>query len=487
MRNAGVLLPISSLPSNHGIGDFGTYAYEFILNLKKIGFSSWQVLPLNPLGYGNSPYQPYGSKPFDEIYISLDLLFKHKLIDTKPNNYNEDSLSVDYENVRLFKNQILRSAYYNYLKTKKRGFRIWVNKNPWVYNYAVFITFKKHNQLVQWHYWPNEFKNWIFDKKLDLTPYIDEINYQMWLQFVAYTQWNSLHKYAKKHGIKLIGDMPIYVGIDSVDVWENPAAFLLDEKYEPTFIAGVPPDYFSKTGQRWGNPLYDWEYLKITDFDFWKERLGYNLTLFDLIRVDHFRAFDTYWKIPVSCQTAIEGEWVEAPGYQLFDELYKTFPNMKIIAEDLGDLRKEVLLLRDHYSLPGMEIVQFTYNPYSNKHEELNNNRIIYPGTHDNQTMKGWLAEKDNDFIANTIKDLNDQGFAEYDNIFDKFIAYTLNSTANMAIIPLQDLLHLGDETRLNTPGTIGSPNWKWKLVDFAAFKDKTSLLKNMLEKYTRK
>lgn len=485
MREAGVLIAVSSLPSRHGIGDFGPQAREFLKMSRRAGFKYWQILPLNPVGFGNSPYQPYGSKPFDEIYISLDLLQKEKLISKAP-NFNHNAEKVDYEKVREFKLKYLKIAFENYRKTKKTGFTRFKNTNKWVFNYAVFVTFKKSNFLNQWHYWPFEFKNWIHDKKLDLKPYFAQIEFEMWLQYIAFKQWQDLHKYANKRGIEVVGDMPIYVGIDSVDVWENTEAFLLDEQYFPTHIAGVPPDFFSTTGQRWGNPLYDWDYLAEHNFDFWKERLGYNAKLFDMIRIDHFRAFDTYWKIPNSCPTAIEGEWVEAPGYKLFDALLADFPNLKVIAEDLGDLRPEVLVLRDHYELPGMEIVEFTYNPI--KMEALTNRRrIIYTGTHDNQTIVSWFNGQDLAFKRAAEDDLNRRGFIDYDNIFDKFLAYTFFSSANIAIVPMQDLLLLDDTARLNTPGTIGSPNWEWKLKDLKKYNKRLKFLNKLVESSKRK
>lgn len=480
MREAGVLLAVSSLPSKYGIGDFGPSAYEFVRLSKKAGFKHWQILPLNPVGFGNSPYQPYGSKPFDEIYISLDLLIKEKLL-KKVKPFNDKAEKVDYEKVREYKLGYLKEAFDNYRKTNKVGFARFKKANPWVFNYGVFVTFKKNNYLNQWHYWPFEFKNWIHDKKLDLSPYMEQIEFEMWLQYIAYKQWQALHRYANRLGISLVGDMPIYVGIDSVDVWENSDAFLLDDQYFPTHIAGVPPDFFSATGQRWGNPLYNWDYLKEHDFDFWIERLGYNAKLFDLIRVDHFRAFDTYWKIPASCPTAVEGHWVEAPGYALFDTLLKAFPDMKIIAEDLGDLRPQVLELRDHYQLPGMEIVQFTYNPY-HIHELTNPNRIIYTGTHDNQTIVTWFNSQDLNFKRATEDDMNRRGFGKYDNVFDKFLAYTFASSARLAIVPMQDLLILDDQARFNTPGTIGSPNWEWKLKDFTLYNNRLKFIKELVQ-----
>lgn len=481
MREAGILLAVSSLPSRHGVGDFGFPAREFLRLSKKAGFKYWQILPLNPVGFGNSPYQPYGSKPFDELYISLDLLTKDKLLKRIP-NLNKNAEKVDYEATRIFKLTHLKVAFENYKKTRRTGFARFKKANPWVFNYAVFVTFKKQNYLNQWHYWPEPFKNWIHDHKLDLTPYRDKIEFEMWLQYIAYKQWQELHKYANQLGIGIVGDMPIYVGIDSVDVWENNKAFLLDDQYFPTFIAGVPPDFFSATGQRWGNPLYDWDYLAKHNFDFWKERLGYNGQLFDMIRIDHFRAFDTYWKIPASCPTAMEGKWVEAPGYALFNVLLKEFPTLKVIAEDLGDLRPEVLVLRDHFKLPGMEIVQFTYNPEKPVTTPQLTNRIIYTGTHDNQTMVSWYNSQDLKFKRATETDMNRRGFSHYSNVFEKFLAYTFASSANLAIVPMQDLLMLDDQARLNTPGTIGTPNWEWKLKNFDKYQKRLNFFHRLVK-----
>jgi 4-alpha-glucanotransferase len=485
-KKVGILLAISSLPSPHGVGDFGPKAYQFIDLLKKHKLDYWQILPLNPLGYGNSPYQPYGSKPFDEIYISLALLQKEKLLPKRIATYHPKSVHVDFQKVAMFKRPYLRKAYEKYMRDGRKGLKTWKKMNPWVENYAKFVTFKRYNHLNLWLYWPEEFKDYPLNENMDITRFQDEIDFNIWLQYIAYKQWQKLHKYANKNGISIIGDIPIYVGIDSVDVWEDRKTFLLDQNSFPTHVAGVPPDYFSKTGQRWGNPLYNWDYLEKNNFAFWQDRLGYNSKLFDIIRIDHFRGFDTYWKIPASSPTAIEGEWIEAPGYKLFDTLFAKFPNLNIIAEDLGDLRKEVLVLRDHYNLPGMEIVEFTYKPGVDVNAKYHtNNRIIYTGTHDNQTLKGWFLSFPLETQLEIIDDLVKRGFTE-DNPYDNFLAYTLKSTANTAIFPLQDVLHCDDRARFNTPGTIGSPNWEWKLKNFTNTKKALQNLEYLINKYVK-
>ena len=278
-----------------------------------------------------------------------------------------------------------------------------------------------------------------------------------------------------------MGDIPFYVGIDSLDVWANQKCFLLGADGKPTFIAGVPPDYFSATGQRWGNPIYDWKYLKKEDYKFWLDRIAYNSKLFDIIRIDHFRAFDTYWKIPATCETAIEGEWVEAPGYEVFDLIVEKFKKIQIIAEDLGDLREEVHILKNHYGLKGMKIVQFTFDPRENNNNfEDTRNMVIYTGSHDNQTIRGWYESQNENTQDAIRKALEKAGYKDR-VISRRFIRLTLDSIADMAILPLQDFLDLGDEARINTPGTVGSPNWEWKLTNFHKLRKEISGIKDLI------
>ncbi len=474
MRKAGVLLAVASLPSETGVGDFGPSCYRLIDDLKKCGMKLWQFLPLNPLGYGNSPYQPYSSFAMDELYLSLELLKKEGLIDSFA-PFRVDSTQIDYEEVRRHKLPYYEEAFRNFKADE--AYQQFIQQ-PWVANYAVFRTLKKHNDNQVWNEWPQEQKDWIKDHRYDLSEYTDEINFQMFMQYKLYQQWMNVKQYANQQGIQCVGDLPIYVGIDSEDVWSHQDRFLLDDDGHPTFIAGVPPDYFSKTGQRWGNPLYDWETLQAHDFDFWVERLSYNLQLFDLVRIDHFRAFDTYWKIPVECPTAQVGDWIEAPGYALFDHLLKVIPDFRIIAEDLGDLRKEVHLLRDHYQFPGMKIVEFTFDPKSNQRDERTN-MIIYTGTHDNQTVASWFADQPLSFKLRTFYRLRKY---KQKSVVDRFLAYTLDDAADTAILPMQDLLNLDDRARMNTPGTIGSPNWEWKMADFEAFEAKLPCLETLIK-----
>lgn len=479
MRKAGVLLPIASLPSSYGIGDFGPTSYQFVDKIYECGFKIWQILPLNPLGYGNSPYQPYSSKAMDELYISLEMLEEEKLI-KKAKKKNARSTKIDYEEVRLFKQTYLKEAFNNFIPNQDYQDFI---AQKWVYEYAVFLAFKKANQMKCWNEWPKEYKEFIKGDKTVPEALKEAVSYEMFVQYILYTQWMKLRAYANKKGIEMMGDIPFYVGIDSLDVWSHQKMFLLDADGYPSFVAGVPPDYFSETGQRWGNPIYDWEKMEKDGFAFWLDRLSYSSKIYDIIRIDHFRAFDTYWKIPSSCPTAIEGEWVEAPGYALFDKVYETYPDINIVAEDLGELRPEVLVLRDHYNLAGMRIIQFSFDPY-NKMEDREN-LLVYTGTHDNESLRDWYTSQSADFKKMTRRFFKKHKYT-YGKMNDNMMMYTLDTKANLAILPMLDILHKNNSCRLNTPGTVGNPNWQWKLKDFKEFEEKMPLLKEMIQKANR-
>lgn len=487
MRSAGILMPVASFPSNYGIGDFGTEAYKFVDIIHQMQLKIWQVLPLNPLGYGNSPYQAYSSFAGDELYISVDRLVTDELLTPADLiKFNSDKPTIiEYQAVRRHKEPMLRKAFANFKASNKlrAEYVQFSTITSWLKNYAVFLTLKKANDLKIWTDWPTAHKNWIKDNALDLTPFQEQIDYEMFLQFIFYRQWFALKQYANNLGIQVMGDIPIYIGMDSLDVWENQDIFLLDENQQPTFIAGVPPDYFSATGQRWGNPLYNWEALEANGFKFWIERLRGNATAFDIIRIDHFRAFDTYWKIPASCPTAVEGEWVEAPGYALFDTIYRELPEIKIVAEDLGDLRKEVLDLRDHYNLKGMKIFQFIFEPHlDNSALEKTVNTIVYTGTHDNSTLMGWY----NSLSHEQRHALREYFHASDENIKSAILAYILNYQAEYVIFPAQDIIGLDDSSRLNTPGTVGSPNWEWKLANFSALQSEIDHIANIVKNSSR-
>ena len=470
MRETGVLLPVASLPSKTGVGELGAYAYEWVDLLEKNNISIWQILPMNPLGYGNSPYQPYSSCAGDELYISLELLKEEQLLKELPPTYNEHKATIEYDKVRSFKEPYLREAYETFKKTKgeeKESYKSFVAMT-WVYDYGVFRALKNIHHQVCWNEWEEQYKNWATTRNPLPEEIMEEVNYQIFLQYVFYTQWMAVKQYANEKGIRIMGDVPFYVGIDSVDVWSGKDNFLLDTDGRPLFIAGVPPDYFSATGQRWGNPIYNWEYLKENNYQFWVDRIGYSSKLFDIIRIDHFRAFDTFWKIPASCPTAVEGEWVEAPGYEVIDTLYEKIPNVNLVAEDLGDLRPEVLTLKNHYHLKGMKILVFaieTNGKYGYDNFNDVENMIIYTGTHDNDTLMEWYGNLSCASKRKVRKFLKKQN-CKHGSVHQRLLEYTLKSKAEYAILPMADILGQGKEGHMNSPGTVGSPNWEWRMPD---------------------
>lgn len=468
-RQTGILLAVSSLPGNQGIGDFGKQAYRFLDILAKQHIKIWQILPLHPLGYGNSPYQPYSTFAGDPIYINIDHLADLELLkQSSIRNFNKFCDQVDYEGVRAFKEPYLRKAFRVFKKSFQEyeaSYQVFCEECDWLHTFAVFAALKKKNNNASWLEWPKEERLWIQDPSQSFSQLEEEIEYEKFLQFMFYMQWNDVKAYANERGISIMGDMPIYVGIDSVDVWENQSYFLLDKNGHPTSVAGVPPDYFSAEGQRWGNPLYNWKRLKKDGYGFWIRRLRWAQQHFDYTRIDHFRGFDTYWKIPARCKTAIEGEWIEGPAYDLFDTIYKELPDIQIVAEDLGDLRKEVGVLRDHYNLLGMRVLQFEMEPKRLK-RGLPEHVIVYTGTHDNMTLEQWYEEQGQNKKIALRRFFHNRGYKER-NFHDLVIHFALDSKAEICILPMQDILGLKEEGRMNTPSTIGSPNWEWKLKNY--------------------
>ena len=468
-RCAGVLAAVSSLPANQGIGDFGRKTKMFIDQIADAGFRIWQVLPMQPLGYGNSPYQPYSSFAGDPIFINIDRLSELELLkQSSIKNLNKFKESVSYEEVRKFKEPYFRKAFYEFKKQFDRfekEYQTFCAESEWLDDYAVFITFKKLNDMKEWRQWPQEMKEWPKEHLVDLTPYENELFYEKFLQFMFFMQWKEIHAYAQSRGVRIMGDIPFYVGLDSADVWMDREEFLLEEDGSPSFVAGVPPDYFSATGQRWGNPIYDWKHMRANGYAFWIRRLAWQQRCYDIVRIDHFRAFDTYWKIPSSCETAIEGEWIEGEGRAFFDALYQALPQLELVAEDLGDIRPQVLELRDAYQLPGMDVLLFRMEPKLLK-RPARKNSIVYTGTHDNDTAEEAYGKFTHNRRIALRRFFHNRGYTER-NFHDLLVHFAFDSDANYVIIPLQDILGLKGEGHMNHPGTIGSPNWEWKLKDY--------------------
>lgn len=477
MKKAGILWPLASLNGSHGIGDFGKASYDFIDISKKAGFDMWQILPLNPLGFGNSPYQPYSSYAGDEIYISLDMLYDDGLLEEKVAHLEQKD-RVDYNYVRDFKGKYLKKAYLKFKEKNLENSEAYKKflEFDFVYDYAVFLTLKKANKLIAWNEWPREQKNWIIDKKLDLKAFEDQINYEIFIQYTFFDQWMKLKSYANKNGIKIIGDVPFYVGLDSLDVWQNQKYFEITEEGKPILIAGVPPDAFSDKGQRWGNPIYKWSEIEKDDFKFWIDRLRYNAKLYDIVRLDHFRAFDTYWQIDAKNDTAIIGEWIPAPGYKLFDIIEKELKDVEFIAEDLGTMMPGVYKLRDHYDLKGMVIIQENLRPWENHFIEAADNSVAYPGTHDNKTLFQWYGELDKT-QQESIKDYFKTLGINHGDIREDFFDYVMGMESEYVIISLADILGIGQEARINEPATLSDKNWSFKLKNLDEYKEKADFL----------
>ena len=472
-RLSGLLLHISSFPSPYGIGDFGPQAYHTIDILHKLKMTYWQILPLTPTEavYGNSPYSSPSAFAGNTLFISPELLCRDGLL-TKKDLQGIPKFSegeVDYEAVGFSKSKIFRVAFENFKKTKrlqKDYAQFLLERKDWLLDYALFVVLKNEFDGKPWNEWPQAFKT---RNSKDLqriqNQRKDKIDYIQFLQFVFDRQWKKLHEYCKKRHVHIIGDIPIYVSFDSADIWAYPQFYKLDQELNPQFVAGVPPDYFSETGQRWGNPVYDWKALKTDRYGWWKKRLWHSLKLFDCVRIDHFRGFAAYWEIPVYEQTAVKGYWVEAPGKDFFKVLKQELGELPIITEDLGYITEDVKELKRFFNFPGMKILLFAFggnmdeNPYIP--EKFEENCIVYTGTHDNNTVVGWFENNaTEEEKANLAEYLGRE--PEREGIHWKFIEMAIKSKAKIAIIPLQDLLGLDEVARMNKPSTTHG-NWRWR------------------------
>lgn len=472
-RRSGVLLHVTSLPSEFGIGDMGKGAYLFADFLADAGQALWQVLPFNPSSpaCGNSPYCSYSAFAGNPLLVAPDLLVEDGYLTeadlkTAPPFQNG---RVDYDRTAAFKYGLLKRAYerFRLLPDIECRYANFVNENAyWLDDYAFFMALKDHCGGVSWHEWPSDIRDrsesamreW--GLKLAYT-----INREKFYQFLFFRQWAALKNYCNRKNIKIFGDMPIYVSYDSADVWSNPQNFKLDENKTPRFVAGVPPDYFSETGQLWGNPVYEWDTLKEDGFAWWISRMDHNLVNFDIMRLDHFRGFVAYWEVPASEKTAVNGKWVEAPVRAFFDALLKRFTHLPIIAEDLGIITPDVREIMQEYDFPGMKILLFAFggdcaeNPYI-PHNHLEK-CVVYTGTHDNNTTRGWFQhdatqqEKENlvTYLGREI---------DTDNVSTEMVRFAMMSVAGTTVIPLQDFLDLGTEARMNTP-SVAFGNWEWR------------------------
>jgi 4-alpha-glucanotransferase len=471
-RSAGILLHPTSLPSKFGIGDFGKDAYRFIDFLAETKQKLWQILPLGPTSFGDSPYQCLSAFAGNPLLISFEKLIEDKICSEKilqdMPDFPEDK--VNYGDVIEYKFETLQLIYEEFKTTKseelKKSFlEFCENEKSWLEDYALFIALKDYYEGKPWNEWEKEIsqrKNTAVKHFKNLLK--DEIEFHKFIQFLFFKQWLELKSYANSKGIKIIGDLPIFVAFDSADVWVNRHLFEVSTDGKALFIAGVPPDYFSPTGQRWGNPHYKWEVMEKDDYKWWRERISSLLKMTDIIRIDHFRGFYNYWKIPGDAPTAEKGEWVLGPGEKFFSTLEKYFGKLPIIAEDLGILVPEVYELRDKFEFPGMKILQFAFGTNGEKKFLPHNfvrNCVVYTGSHDNDTTLGWWNSIQND-ETDTKNFFMDYTGSTGNDICKDMIRLAYSSIADLVIIPLQDFLRLGSEARMNFPGKPNG-NWAWR------------------------
>lgn len=489
-RSSGILLHISSLPGDEGIGSMGKDAFQFVDFLVQMKQKIWQILPLGPVGYGNSPYQCYSVFAGNTMFIDVQKLVDDRLISKLSiTEHHFKSKKVEFEKVEEWKMALFREAFTGFVKHferyKDEYYTFMSHNSWWLDDYALFRSLKsKHHETV-WNTWE---KNLVIRDRYTIQEAFkelhSEIDFHRFLQFIFFRQWYKLKAYANKKGIRIIGDIPLYVSYDSVDVWANQDIFLLDQDSKPTQVGGVPPDYFSETGQLWGNPVFDWERVAERDFDWWLARIHFNLRMFDQVRVDHFRGLESFWAIPVEAETAIIGEWLPAKGHELFRKLKEQMGNLEVIAEDLGVITPEVEKLRDDFGLPGMKILQFAFSSDQTNMDLPHNytaNFIVYTGTHDNDTSLGWfnsIDKKERRFLHKYVSGRGKQ-------FVENFIEHAWASAAHTAIIPMQDFLGLDTEARMNTPG-VAAGNWDWRFTWPQIRLNHKVFLKKITEKYNR-
>ncbi len=461
-RKSGILMPISSLPSPYGIGSIGKEAYDFVDFLDATGQSCWQVLPLNPTSYGDSPYQSPASVAGNPYFIDLPTLQKKGLLTPEELSAEETACNrVDYGRLFWLRYQTLRKAYSRFSPSK--AYYDFCDKNQdWIEDYALFMALKVHYNYKSWTSWEPLHKN-IATARTFKASFREEGNFWKWLQFEFMQQWQALLDYAHEKGILIIGDMPIYVAHDSMEVWCAPEQFLLDEQYNPTAVAGCPPDPYSATGQLWGNPIYNWKLMKEQGFDWWLRRVNRSFALYDLLRIDHFRGFASYYSIPAGEPTAVNGHWEKAPGKELFATIRKAYPDAKIIAEDLGFITEDVRELLKETCFPGMKVLQFAF--YDKKSEYLprnykTDNCIVYTASHDSDCTKSWYKA-----LPADAKKLFNKLYPRKSgqSVTDACIEAAMRSRANLCIITMQDYLELtNEEGRMNIP-SVASGNWTWR------------------------
>lgn len=470
MRECGVLLPVASLPSPYGIGSFSKEAYEFIDTLKEAGQHYWQILPLGPTSYGDSPYQSFSAFAGNPYFIDLDRLVEEKLLTQEEcgaADFGDDPRDIDYGKIYFNRFPLLKKAYERWLAEGHTAAE--AKEALWeeTADYCFYMAVKNHFEGKSWEFWDDDIRL-REQEAMERYQYelADEVGFYAFLQMKFEEQWEALKSYANEKGIRIIGDIPIYVAFDSADSWSHPEMFQFDEENRPVAVAGCPPDGFSATGQLWGNPLYRWDYHRETGYEWWMRRMEYSFRMYDVVRVDHFRGFDEYYSIPAGSETAIIGTWEKGPGIGIFQKMKERFGKLDIIAEDLGFLTPSVLELVKNTGFPGMKVLEFAFDSREESDYLPHNyttNCVVYTGTHDNNTICGWYDVLNGQDKAFSIEYMGN-GRTPAEEIHWDFVRMALSSVARLAVIPIQDYLGLGVEARINEPSTLGK-NWRWRMM----------------------
>ena len=468
-RSSGILLHPTSLPGPHGIGSLGAEAYAFINFLAETGQTIWQILPLGPTGYGDSPYSAFSAFAGNPLLICPERLVEVGDLDPQDiAGVHMPEGEANFGFVHGFKGRLLNKAAHRFLREGSEERRLafgefQARQADWLDDYVLFRALRQHFGDSSWSRWPAEIRS---RQEQALRRWREELSDQIvtakYIQFIFFEQWFALKEYANSRGIRILGDIPIYVALDSADVWANPSLFYLDDEQSPTLLAGVPPDYFSETGQLWGNPMYRWDRMAEGGFSWWMSRFRWNLAQADLVRIDHFRGFAACWAVPAGEQTAINGNWMPVPGDDFFQTLQQTLGRAPIIAEDLGLITPDVEELRDRFHFPGMKVLHFAFgdgpdNPYLP--HNLQRNSVVYTGTHDNDTTAGWWHGLPRTERERVRAYLGGDGNMPWD-----LIRAAMASVSNLCVLPLQDILSLGSDARMNTPGRAGQ-NWSWRYL----------------------
>ena len=469
MRSSGILLPISALPTRYGIGGFSEEAYEFVDQLCRAGQKNWQILPLGPTGYGDSPYQSFSTFAGNPYYISLDKLKDEGLLTEQEcleADCGENPRKVDYGRIYRTRFQALRKAFERFREDE--AYREYAARNSfWLEDYCLYMAIKHSQGDAGWDQWPEGLRNREPDAlEAARRELQEELRFYRFQQYQFSRQWKKLKDYANQKGVRMIGDLPIYVAPDSADAWASPELFQFDEEKKPEGVAGCPPDGFSATGQLWGNPLYRWEYHRQTGYQWWIQRIRHCFQLYDVVRIDHFRGFEAYYSIPYGDATAQNGHWEQGPGMELFRRLKEELGEMNIIAEDLGFLTEGVYRMLAETGYPGMKVLEFAFDSREESDylpHNYSHNCVVYTGTHDNNTLAGWYQEMNDHDRWFAGEYMNNKKSSPEELPWD-FIRLAMSSVADLAVVPIQDYLGLGAEARFNYPSTLGG-NWEWRLL----------------------